>query len=68
MRRPLFVVWLVAAWVLLWGRLSWANVLSGLAVVTVLLLVVPIRGERRRAMCISGPWMRTRRRQSRARS
>ena len=48
MRRPLFVVWLVVAWVLLWGRLSWANVLSGLLVVSVLLLVVPIGGESRR--------------------
>jgi multicomponent Na+:H+ antiporter subunit E len=48
MRRPLFVAWLVLAWVLLWGRLSWANVLSGLLVVGVLLGVVPIGGPRRR--------------------
>jgi multicomponent Na+:H+ antiporter subunit E len=47
MRRPLFAAWLVVAWVLLWGRLSWANVLSGVAVVAVLLVVVPIGGTRR---------------------
>jgi multicomponent Na+:H+ antiporter subunit E len=47
-KRPLFVVWLVVAWVLLWGRLSVANVLSGLAVVTVLLVVVPVGGTRSR--------------------
>jgi multicomponent Na+:H+ antiporter subunit E len=47
-KRPLFVVWLVVAWVLLWGRLSWANVLSGLAVVAVLLAVVPVGGTDRR--------------------
>ncbi len=39
----LSVVWLTAVWVLLWGDLSWANVLGGLAValVAVRLLRMP---------------------------
>ncbi len=56
MRRPLFAAWLVVAWVLLWGRLSWANVLSGLAVVALLLVVVPIGGGAgRRPSCARSP-------------
>ncbi|WBB77797.1 Na+/H+ antiporter subunit E [Micromonospora sp. WMMD882] len=36
------VVGLVTVWVLLWGTLSWANVISGLVVVGVLLTVFPL--------------------------
>lgn len=34
--------WLVVAWILFWGDLSWANVLSGLVVVAVLVVVLPL--------------------------
>ncbi|WDZ86529.1 Na+/H+ antiporter subunit E [Micromonospora cathayae] len=36
------VVFLVAVWVLLWGTFTWANVISGLVVVAVLLTVFPL--------------------------
>ena len=36
------VVFLVVVWVLLWGTLSWANVISGLVVAAVLLAVFPL--------------------------
>lgn len=36
------VVFLVVVWVLLWGTLSWANVISGLVVAAVLLVVFPL--------------------------
>lgn len=45
-RRPSFqwpfVAWLVIVWVLLWGDLSFANVLSGLAVAALVSLVFPL--------------------------
>lgn len=41
MSRVLFVLSLLAGWILLWGKLSLANVLSGLLLVGVLYLVVP---------------------------
>lgn len=44
------VVWLVAVWVALWGDVSVANILSGLALAVMLLIVFPIRGEKRRGM------------------
>ncbi|MDP9434584.1 MAG: Na+/H+ antiporter subunit E [Actinomycetota bacterium] len=40
--RPGLLLWLVAVWVGLWGDLSWANVLGGLAVAGVLLLALPL--------------------------
>ncbi|NED95048.1 Na+/H+ antiporter subunit E [Phytoactinopolyspora alkaliphila] len=36
------VLWLTAAWVLLWGELSVGNVLSGLIVAVVVILVFPL--------------------------
>jgi multicomponent Na+:H+ antiporter subunit E len=36
------LVWLTAVWVALWGSLTVANVLGGLAVATVLLLILPL--------------------------
>jgi multicomponent Na+:H+ antiporter subunit E len=40
----------VTAWVLLWGRLSVANVLSGVVVVTALLVLFPVGGRRARSV------------------
>ncbi|MGE3355355.1 MAG: Na+/H+ antiporter subunit E [Acidimicrobiia bacterium] len=45
-RHLLTVAWLTAGWVALWGGLSAANVLSGVAVAAVVLLAFPIRGAR----------------------
>lgn len=42
MSLVVFVVYLVAIWLLLWGELSVANVLSGLAVAAILLVVFPM--------------------------
>lgn len=36
------LLWLTAVWVGLWGTVTWANVLGGLAVALVLLLVLPL--------------------------
>jgi multicomponent Na+:H+ antiporter subunit E len=36
------VLWLTAAWVLLWGNLSFANVLGGLVLGSLVLLVFPL--------------------------
>jgi multicomponent Na+:H+ antiporter subunit E len=42
-RNKFFVViGLVAVWILLWGDLTWANVLGGLAVAAVVLIVFPL--------------------------
>ena len=38
LRLPGFVIWLVIVWILLWGELSIANVLSGLAVSTLIII------------------------------
>jgi multicomponent Na+:H+ antiporter subunit E len=40
--RAVAVIGLVAIWVLLWGNLSWANVLGGLVVAAVVLTVFPL--------------------------
>ena len=40
--RPGLLLWLTAVWVGLWGSLTWANVLGGLAVAVVLLLTLPL--------------------------
>ncbi|MFP5348054.1 MAG: Na+/H+ antiporter subunit E [Actinomycetes bacterium] len=40
--QPVPLLWLTAAWVLLWGNLSWANVLAGLVLGAVVLLVFPL--------------------------
>ncbi|WP_433528035.1 Na+/H+ antiporter subunit E [Micromonospora sp. CA-263727] len=40
--RIIAVTGLVAVWVLLWGTLSWANVISGLVVAAILLAVFPL--------------------------
>ncbi|MET7836645.1 Na+/H+ antiporter subunit E [Micromonospora sediminicola] len=40
--RAVATVGLVTVWVLLWGTLSWANVISGLVVAGVLLVVFPL--------------------------
>jgi multicomponent Na+:H+ antiporter subunit E len=36
------MAWLVLVWMLLWGTLSWANLLSGLVVALVLLALLPL--------------------------
>ncbi|MER7046527.1 Na+/H+ antiporter subunit E [Streptomyces jumonjinensis] len=36
------IAWLTVVWVLLWGNLSWANVLNGVLVAVVLCLVFPL--------------------------
>lgn len=41
-RSPGLLLWLAAVWVGLWGSISWANVLGGLAVSCVLLLLLPL--------------------------
>ncbi len=41
-RRPALTLWLTLVWVGLWGSLSWANVLGGLAVALLLLLTLPL--------------------------
>ncbi len=41
-RRPALLAWLVFVWVGLWGTLSWANVLGGVAVGVVLLVTLPL--------------------------
>ena len=46
MKRWILVVWLVAVWVALWGDISVANLLSGLAVATVLLVALPLARDR----------------------
>jgi len=38
LRLPGLVIWLVIIWILLWGELSIANVLSGLAVSTLIII------------------------------
>lgn len=43
-RRLPFLLWLVVVWVALWGQLSWANVLGGLAVGSALLVAFPDAG------------------------
>lgn len=45
MSRLVLAVWLVIVWVALWGELSVANVLSGLAVAAMVLIAFPA-GER----------------------
>lgn len=41
-RRWGLLLWLTAVWVGLWGTVTWANVLGGLAVAVVLLLTLPL--------------------------
>ncbi|GAA2261484.1 Na+/H+ antiporter subunit E [Streptomyces amakusaensis] len=36
------ITWLAVVWVLLWGNLSWANVITGFVVAVVLCLVFPL--------------------------
>lgn len=36
------IVWLVAVWVLLWGSVSWANLLSGLVVALLISYLLPL--------------------------
>jgi multicomponent Na+:H+ antiporter subunit E len=43
-RRLPIIGWLVLVWVLLWGTLSWANVLSGLLVAVVVTRALPLPG------------------------
>ena len=38
------LVWLTVVWVLLWGSVTWANVLGGLAVAVVVLVLLPLPG------------------------
>lgn len=42
MLRVAAVVWLVLVWVLLWGNVSVANLLSGLAIALVITLLLPL--------------------------
>lgn len=46
MRQPILrvwiVCWLILVWVLLWGNISAANILSGLAVALVITLLLPL--------------------------
>lgn len=46
--RLALVVWLVAVWVALWGAVTAANILSGIAVAAVLTSVFPPRGGAQR--------------------
>lgn len=41
MHRVVSLVWLTAVWVMLWESLSWANVLGGLMVATLVMASVP---------------------------
>jgi multicomponent Na+:H+ antiporter subunit E len=36
------LAWLVLVWILLWGTLSWANVVSGVVVALLLMLLLPL--------------------------
>lgn len=40
--RPSFVLWLTFMWVLLQGELTWGNVLAGLALGTLVVVVLPL--------------------------
>jgi multicomponent Na+:H+ antiporter subunit E len=40
--QPFPVLWLTAVWVLLWGNVSWANVISGLVLACIVLLAFPL--------------------------
>ena len=40
--RVWIVCWLILVWVLLWGNISAANILSGLAVALVITLLLPL--------------------------
>lgn len=44
--RLVLGAWLVVLWLMLWGHLSFANLVSGAVVAAGVLLVVPVRGER----------------------
>jgi len=46
MKRYLLALWLVVAWVAMWGRLSVANVVSGVLVAFGLLALLPPGGSR----------------------
>jgi multicomponent Na+:H+ antiporter subunit E len=46
MKRYLLALWLVVAWVAMWGRLSVANVVSGVLVALGLLVLLPPGGSR----------------------
>jgi multicomponent Na+:H+ antiporter subunit E len=45
-KRYLLALWLVVVWVALWGRLSVANVLSGIVVAVGLLVLLPPGGSK----------------------
>lgn len=40
--QPVPLLMLTAVWILLWGNISWANVLGGLAIACLVLLVFPL--------------------------
>lgn len=42
MRHPLLLVWLTLVWVGLWGEVTTANVLGGIAIALLLLLTLPL--------------------------
>ena len=46
--QPSALVWLTLVWVALWGDVSWANVLGGLAVAVLVTLVFPLPPVRMR--------------------
>lgn len=52
--RPLPLVWLTTVWVLLWGEVSWANVLGGLALAALVLVLFPL--PRLSAGVMVHPW------------
>ena len=43
MRRLVLMVWLTAVWVTLWESVTWANVLGGLVVASVVMSMIPPR-------------------------
>ena len=45
LRVPAIVVWLTALWVALWADLSWANVISGLLVASLVVLITRLDRE-----------------------
>ena len=46
-RHVVMITWLTAVWVMLWGELTWANVVGGLAVAIAVVALVPLSPSER---------------------